>query len=293
MAEANVRPAVSLLLKRVWSLVQRVAKGVTWLTAFVASVSVIVLWFPAAYETVNWRDVEYARLASLHAGYNGSYVDETLGRPTLVKTVEAPRELAQNLYIERDYVVMTIEDSSRQVLLYSVLSCSRDFQPEFLSPIRSVVSLQDRPLSEAERIPNISVDQGLNDRRLIYMPARTVSSLNQMVEIGIQSTSNAARNQSWFVGVNGACANTSKVSDGSVVGLTDVSVPIVDEFRRTTAANFYAETAYGVGASLSEEGQLTLGDEAAPTDVYTGVHATPFVFDLPVAFGREGTTRTF
>ncbi len=281
--------------KKIWPSVAKAAKGIIWITGLVAGLSAMILWFPAAYNQIMWRQVEYDLLETIHAGNNSAYVDDILGQPTIVKDLKQTPGLIENIYIRRDYYVMTVTNEAQRVLLYSVLSCSPDFAPSFRTPLGSRARLQSVPLAASETYQGQSDhDIDLNKRGVTYMPASTVSSLGQFIETADLVGSNAARTQFWFVGVNSACGETTGFGSEPFSDLDVDSLPEeVNKNRQRLAANFYAETATEVEVYLSAEGNLSLGGEYPIDGEYTGLFVSPFHFDLPSQDEWRTSTRTF
>ncbi|MCS5720003.1 hypothetical protein N1027_17870 [Herbiconiux sp. CPCC 205763] len=286
-------PRASLPLARPAQWFLNGGKAVTWCAGLLAAISALVLFVPNAVNTIFWRPVEYNLLSQIHAGDSADFVTSLLGQPALVQSVPGAG-LTQSIYLRRDHSVMTVADDAGRVVLYSVLSCDPEFMPTFTTPIRSTVHLQDRALGEAENVGSAPADEVLNSRQLVAVPPLSVSSPAQVAEVGIQSGSNAARTQSWFVGVNGACADLDVLAaDLPLAGEqpTDASIAAV---RSSTAANFYAETATEVDARLDEFGEIALGPyTSVPLDKALGLYVTPHLFDLPIDRLDQAGTRTF
>src|SRR6478735_952400 len=113
---------------RKWSRWQRVAVvsqiGVRALVGAAAVVSAVVLLLglgPQAYSSFFWREIEYRRLAALHAGFNLDAIRQELGQPSIRKSVYGT-PYTESIFLRKEHMVMTISDSVDSVLLYSVLS---------------------------------------------------------------------------------------------------------------------------------------------------------------------------
>ncbi|MFB2598178.1 ETEC_3214 domain-containing protein [Herbiconiux sp. P17] len=269
-------------------------KAITWCAGLLAAISALVLFVPNAVNTVFWRPVEYDLLNRIHAGDSTEFVTSLLGQPALVEGIAGGSGLTQSVYLRRDHSVMTVADDAGRVVLYSVLSCDPEFAPTFTTPIRSTVRLQDRPLREAETVRNASADEMLNDRQVVAVPPLSVSSLDQLIEVGIQSGSNAARTQSWFVGINGACADTVVLAEDLPLDSNQPTDASIAALRSSTAANFYAETATEVEASIQPTGEIALGPyTGVPLADHLDLYVSPHVFDLPIDRVDRSGTRTF
>jgi hypothetical protein len=275
-----------------------VGKSLTWVVGLVAAVSAILIWFPTIQSQLAWRQVEYSKIAQLHAGESVAFVTGVLGKPAIVHGFGSAPKLIESLYLRRDYNVMVLGDAAGRAVILSVMSCDKDFQPSFQTPGGTTITLQKAPLNRAE-VSDIPAQKHrtaeINDeRRLVYAPAFTGSSLDQAIETGAGSGTDAARTQSWWVGVNGACGSTAALATANISGATKASVPAVAAYRKHTAANFYAESAVAVDAEITSEGNLYLDQYGAkPEDGDTDVFVTPFSFDMPIASLNHGGTRTF
>lgn len=241
---------------------------------------------PQAYSSFFWREVEYKRLAALHAGFNVDAIYQELGQPSIKKAVSGTG-YTESIFLRKEHIVMTISDPSDSVVMYSVLSCDPDFQPTFETEARTFIRLQSVPMSETE----LDATQGTterNDERIVtYVPGLTVSSPDVLVEQDPQLMSNAMRNRGYFVGISGACADLSGGGANIYQGSLLKAPSSVMDLRRRTAADFYAES-YGVFGTVGELGALSVSDESGKS---TGeIPVTPFHFDLPQkAADRNGT----
>lgn len=292
-----------------WSQGQRVlvvARLVLGLTASVAAfVSAAVLiggLGPQAYNAVFWRSVEYNLLRDIHAGSNKAYIVDNLGPPAFITSLSEDPLLTQEIYLRRDYIVMTVSDSIGEALVYSVLSCDQSFKPVMESPGFSNVNLQTDPLSQVEA-PLESQDTSSGGeifdynevRDMIYMPPSTVSSPDMMIERGAASGSNAARVREYYMGVNGACTDSTTYGYSpnlGYVGFMEEAPPEVKALRSRVAANFYAET-YNIGLEQDEYGYLHPVTKDGVVIKDTIIPVTPFHFDLPTNRYNPIGTRLF
>ena len=263
------------------------------LVGFAASLSAIVLVLglgPQAYHTVFWREAEYATLRQLHPGNSLTYLVARLGEPSFVKPVHNSRiPLTQHVFERRDHLVMAVTNSTGEVVLLSVLSCSPDFAPTFTSPVGTSVRLQSVPLASA-----ITGDPSgwasEEYRKVSYMPWLTAASMNQMVEEGA-AVSNASRGRAYYVGVNGLCADLDSLAMGAdpYTGPLQEAPSAMQRARGKIAANFYAETV-DLEVALADNAQL---DVQVYDTVETGLVISPYHLDLPLSLSRPSGTRRF
>jgi len=269
-------------------LVTRALIGVAGL----ASALVLIVGFgPQAYQSVFWRDVEYAQLGELHAGNSLDFVIDQLGRPAFVKQLEiGSLTFQQHIFARREHLVMAVTDQADEVVLLSVLSCSPDFAPAFLSPVGTTVRLQSVPLGRAIQGDPESGWVADEHRRISYVPWSTASSMNQLVEEGA-AVSNASRGRAYFVGVNGACAELDSLGLGQepFAGELSAAPDPMAAARDKIAANFYAETV-DLEASLGENAQL---DILVAGEAWLGLVVSPYHFDLPLGLLTPTGTRRF
>jgi hypothetical protein len=263
------------------------------LVGFGAAVSALVLVLglgPQAYRTVFWRDAEYAKLQQLHPGNSLTYLVEQLGQPSFVKPVHNSRiPLTQHLFERRDHLVMAVTNSTGEVVLLSVLSCSPDFAPTFTSPVGTSVRLQSVPLASAIQG---DAEGWVSDqyRKISYMPWLTASSMNQMVEEGA-GVSNASRGRAYYVGVNGLCADLDSLALGEdpYSGILPEAPQAMQGARSKIGANFYAETV-DLEVALNDNAQL---DVRVYDQVESGLVISPFHLDLPLSLTKPSGTRRF
>src|SRR5205814_951574 len=89
-----------------------------------------------------WRAQEYAKLASLKAGFPIAKFNEVLGEPVFV--MPWGPNTTQEIYRGRDYWVRVLKDERNNVKQFAVTSCSTTFRPTFvLYPLANLhVTLQ-------------------------------------------------------------------------------------------------------------------------------------------------------
>ena len=265
--------------------------------AIATAATYLVQNVPAAKDKFFWREVEYRKLRQLHAGFSVSYITSKLGEPALVKNVTKQPILNQYLYLRRDHIVQLVVNSSGEAVLFSVLSCDGGFRPQFDTPAESVVTLQDRPLSQAEQPAGDSpAASELAKRNLAYHPGSTVSSPDILVEQGYVSGSGAVRDRGYYFGVNGLCADIGSLAEDPVAqlsyeGSVEKANPPVKSTRESVAANFYTETVDEIFI-LRENGFLALHRGGNPSRSGE-VSVSPYHFDLPGSAYKPAGTNTF
>jgi hypothetical protein len=267
-------------------LVGRLLLGV----AGFASALVLVLGLgPQAYRAVFWRDAEYELLAGLHAGNSLTYLIGQLGEPAFVKPALAGTELTQHIFVRRDYLVMAVT-SGDEVVVLSVLSCNAAFAPQFVTPRGTLLTLQARPLETAETgrdSPGTGVETG--SRLVSFAPASTASSVDQLILEGA-AVSNASRGRAFYLGVNGACADTEALGAGNDAYFGDLAdgPDTLKGAPGRSGANFYAET-MDLEVALDENAQARVLVEGQWRG---GLMLSPYHFDLPTALVvRDGNRR--
>jgi hypothetical protein len=297
-------PKAQSALNKLWQwaragVLRVLVKPVLALAALGTAATYLFVNVPTVYDTVFWRQSEYGKLRQLHAGYSLSYMTSKLGEPASVKIVTTQPALKQYLYLKRDYIVELLVDSSDEAVLFSVLSCDSKFKPEFDTPAGSVVTLQGRPLSQAEHYPvehpTASEVADLNNRRfLAYNPATTGSGVDMLVEDAGSST--ATRDRGYYLGVNGVCTDMTElakdvdIKDLNYYGWLENAPPAswVRPVRDSVAANFYAET---VDQQFRLDSDAVLVPEKRIED--NRVFVSPFKFDLPESEYKPAGTTTF
>ncbi len=268
-------------------LVGRLLLGVAGFT----SALVLVLGLgPQAYRAVFWRDAEYKVLAGMHAGNSLTYLIGQLGEPAFVKPALAGTGLTQHIFVRRDYLVMAVTSGDEAVVL-SVLSCDPAFAPTFVTPNDTVATLQARPLSRAETERNAAGTGVATGSMLVsYAPWSTASSVNQLIVEGA-AVSNASRGRSFYLGVNGACADTDSLGAGAEPYFGDLA-DAPDALRGAagrSGANFYAET-MDLELALDENAQARVLQDG---QWRSGLFLSPHHFDLPTALLQRDGNRRF
>ncbi|MET9409546.1 hypothetical protein ABZX90_27835 [Streptomyces sp. NPDC002935] len=91
-------------------------------------------WYESRFD---WKEAEYEKLTSLHAGYSFAKFREELGAPLFVQPVRG-KDLTENIFEGRGYWVDVVTDKSGTSLSYAVTACKSDFRPKFSFSIGSV-----------------------------------------------------------------------------------------------------------------------------------------------------------
>lgn len=205
---------------------------------------------PSAWDPVFWRSAEYEKVTRIHAGFELGYVSQTLGAPQMIESAAVgTKRFRQLLYLRREHVVQVVVDDTDRVVLYAVMSCSPEFQPEFSAGSQKI-RLQDRALASVAEpaVTDLGSDASdpprLNDRVLSYSDARsgTVSTPEYYLENW--GGSNADLQRSYFVGVNAECLQPEALEgygDLTYAGASDRAPADVRSFRSEVSANVYAE----------------------------------------------------
>ncbi|WP_139146491.1 ETEC_3214 domain-containing protein [Arthrobacter sp. SW1] len=250
----------------------------------------IAAFFPSAQKNLFPNDYWYGILKELHAGFSDDIFREKLGTPAIISEVSSAPKLTQRIYLQEKFAVMTVSNQDGNVNIYSVLACAEDFKPTFSTPSSTTVRIQDRPLNRLEMAANW---QPSNERELVYVPGRTVSSLDQLIEIGAGNGNNAVRNRHYFVGVNQGCGRPKMpdwVSWNEVAysGPSSEATESVRAIRASTPANFYAES-LGLDISVEKEwGHLLLPGRSHETKDAYKLTISPHHFLLPADFLARG-----
>lgn len=165
-------------------------------------------WYESRF---NWREAEYEKLASLHAGYSISKFREELGAPLFVEPVQ-DKGLTENIFKGRGYWVDVVTDKSGTSLAYAVTSCDEDFRPKFSFAIGS----------DGESSGELSVT--LNRDLLSKEPVRDLGALKVFISGATSNSyafqvippSNPTNYKSYGWGMNDACSWISATSDGAL-----------------------------------------------------------------------------
>ncbi len=294
--------ADSSLTTRIYLAYRVVVRPVLAVAAIIGAALVIVDAYPRARDTLDWRGVEYRKLAALHAGYDASYAERLFGAPTQSRAL-AGTDYSEDIYVRRDHYVQLVEDGAGRIVLMSVTSCSPDFRPRFTISRDSSVTLQTRPLQDSTRASASNQLSG-EERDLGYEPGGTGSSPTMYWESTGQG-STASRGRTWFFGVNPLCltpAQYREIPGEEYFGPSEEAPQEALAFRRKYAANTYAEVV-DLTPAMSDLGMLYLppSDGGLDTDCadldaagdYRCGRVTVGTFWYDLAVPPSGSTRTF
>ncbi|WP_207344791.1 hypothetical protein, partial [Arthrobacter sp. E3] len=210
-------------------------------------------------------------------------------------------------FLASEYVASAFADGTGRVVIYSVMTCSPDFGLTFTTPIGTRATLQTVPIANTEQGSpgdKAAAYFDYNERFITYYAGATRGSLNQIIEEGKYSGSTIARYQSFYVGVNSACAKINLISDPSSTealwvqntysGYTDKAPETLKALRGSIAANFYAETS-GIDIRISSEDKVLLynGNDPIHTNEEQAFPISPYHLDLPQNYLQSASTRTF
>jgi hypothetical protein len=111
------------------------ARGLLYVSGILSAVLVVAgaaiyvgRWYDAHYR---WREREYAKLRSLHAGYTFGRFKAELGAPVFSRR-NARFHLREDTFRGHGYWVQTVTQADGTVLSYAVTSCDPDFRPKFV-----------------------------------------------------------------------------------------------------------------------------------------------------------------
>lgn len=86
-----------------------------------------------ARRTLDWRDQEYEKLKSLHAGYTRAKFQSVLGEPVFDRRSRDGR-FREQTFRRPEYCVQTVSTRSGMVVVYSITACGHHFRPTFNIP---------------------------------------------------------------------------------------------------------------------------------------------------------------
>jgi hypothetical protein len=194
-------------------------------------------WYDHAYR---WRNHEYIRLHSLHAGYTERKFEESLGAPAFHNV---KGDWTENTFRGRDYWLQTVtRRGSARVVYFSVLSCSKSFNPTFQLPDATKITLNGMALSQVG---------DSSDFADYFAPGATANAHFYDILQG----SNPTNYKSYAWGFDDACLNmkpwTAFLTKPflKAVGFAGVyqgdplaGGPAIQGFRKRIPVNMYAET---------------------------------------------------
>lgn len=234
-----------------WFAVRRVGRSALTVVAIIAAVPVVTAAVVFLHESSS-NDEEYDMLRHLAAGMSSAHFDQVLGeaaaRRTLASSVSGVSAGATvRDYITPEYLVRTLADAEGNVLLYSVTTCADDFDPSFVTPVRTDLSLGTVPFARAESSPPARRAPAENDSRRVV--SATSAHLSFFVDIRLEDADNTSNFHGYAVGYNAVCDPAFEITvPSSGQQLADVDAPFAampadarDVYDQTTP-NFYVET---------------------------------------------------
>lgn len=234
-----------------WFAIKRVGRSALAVVAVIAAVPVVTAAVVFLHESSS-NDEEYDMLRHLAAGMSSAHFDQVLGVATATRTLfpsAAGLSVRTTLrdYVTPEYLVRTLADKAGRVYLYSVTTCADDFDPTFVTPVRTDLRLGTVPFARAESSPPGRPALPENsDRRL-----RTATSahLSFFVDMRLEDADNRSNFHGYAVGYNAVCNPKFEITvPSSGQRLADMDVPFAEmsaEARDVydhTAPNFYVET---------------------------------------------------
>jgi len=264
-----------------------------FLAATLASVIAVGAWLPDAIDNAFPRQSLYSTLAAIHVGYAEEYLIDSLGTPTTTTPLSDDLGWRQLVFIRDEFAVGAVVNDTGQIVLYSVLSCSPDFQPSFTAPDSQTIQLQTHSLATT----GASSVGAESDRSLVYVAGGTGGSIDQLVEMG-GPASFATREQSYLLGVSIDCGPADFFEPGresSYTGLASVAPETLQEYRRNTPPNFYTEIAAvpfplvqstGLPYLFNDVGGLEFLPQGEGGETVTTT-ATIWRWDLPSGWARK------
>lgn len=180
-----------------------------------------------------WRGDEYDKLTGLRAGFDLSYFESQLGTPTITRSFQGYQESA---FKGRSYWVQTVSQGEA-VLLYAVTSCDKSFHPIF-RPIGTDFQVE----LNRSYLPDVAPSS--SSLAYDYFVGATAPTLFYE---GIYSGFSGYY-KTFLWGWNSICYEQGEElvvpPQGSAPrGRTAQLDPRLEEFRRETDINTYAETA--------------------------------------------------
>jgi len=285
------------------------------LLAVAAIVGAAIVVFDAVgnlRHTVQWRNGEYARVTSIHAGYNFAFVESKLGFPTETRAL-GRTGFVERIFQRRDSFEQVVTDPTNRVVLYSVTSCSPQFQPTFEPGPGTEVRLQDHRLSDLPTGSSKTVEAFMftdKEVTLGYTGGDTVSTPETFWE-WTGPASNATDARSYFIGLNPLCLSRDQEEEAfqSSPTVPDVfqgsprkAPKLVTDVRNAFAANTYAETVDPLTPITAPLNQVVVAKSipdqlacsttgADPKGRCSTVTIGAFVIDLPPGLANQGSTR--
>ena len=201
-------------------------------------------------KTLDWRDQEYNKLRSLHAGYTREKFESVLGEPVFDRESRSGK-FREQTFRRRGHWVQTISDRAGSVQVYAVTACGEEFKPNFQLSGAS----GDASKSANVELNSTSLASAVGTRaapELDYSVGVTANTRFHDVYYG----GNPSNYKTFVVGLNDVCADWEETLRRFYreAGLPREAEPVyegplekapawVKRARRVLVANTYAETA--------------------------------------------------
>jgi len=187
---------------------------------------------------IRWRENEYHKLSLLHGGMAISKVQEIMGVPIFVGSLDVSRKqsagditerMTESVYPGRDYWVQALHNADGAVQLIAVTSCDSSFSPSF-------------PLSGREITLNHTTLADATGDQISWHPY-ALQGANHFYYYDV-IPAGPPTYKVYFVGIDDAC-NASRDFPGlasSEGALDPRELAALIPFRRQSTPNTYAET---------------------------------------------------
>lgn len=210
-------------------------------------------WYDTKHE---WRQREYRKLEGLRAGFTIEHFDAVLGQPVFRRS-SARGKLQESTFEGRDYWVQAVSSASTgSVDLYAVTSCSQSFNPTFVLPDRTKITLNRAALAR------IHPSGGFDAQANYFAPGATADA--HFIDYAYGGNPWNYKSFAW--GFNDACVNLPGWdhylpktdwpfgADGQYFGRSVGGGPEIQAFRRRIPVNTYAETSPTAGFDFFRNG---------------------------------------
>lgn len=203
-------------------------------------------------KNVDWRDQEYEKLRSLHAGYTRAKFESVLGEPVFDRPA-ANGKFREQTFRRREYWVQTISNEGGSVVLYAVTACDHEFQPTFPVTGGRRSGAQDVAVTlNSSKFSEIAPDHALLDYE-----GTAATSNSRFYEI--QSSGNPSNYKTFVWGINDVCPDFFNEVYPAIYERSGIrpeshrtptytgdlakAPPWVGRVRTSLSVNTYAETA--------------------------------------------------
>lgn len=220
-------------------------------------------------------------LAGLRAGQTMKFFSAALGEPTLDRAL-AGSSWTFSVFVGDDYAVGTTSDAAGKVVVFSVLSCDSKLKPRFTTNSNTVVHLGDQSIALAETAQestSTATPEALNDRNLTYQNESTGRQTAQFFELTRDGPRSGNDYHVYGLGVSGQCSgeylpDLTPDGYGPYIGTVADAPQSVQDFRRTSAPNFYTDidTQFDFEFKVDDTGFGVFTDHrSTPASVIDGV----------------------